>query len=154
MTSATPRMTRAARIGLIVLLAGYGLSRDGLAFWESVHLYRTLLRTPWWHFILILFGSFIGANVLFRFLYTLSGQGALTGQGQGHRPLGWPSDFSPHFFQRAPRVSPHRRMCGNRRACLQRNGGSGSDRSLCVRRFLCSMVSELPIRKRTRGGSW
>ena len=59
----------------------FNVLRDGLSFWESVHLYRTLLRTSWWNFILILFGGFIGANLFFGLLYALAGQGALTGAG-------------------------------------------------------------------------
>ena len=57
----------------------FNVSRGGLSFWESVHLYRTLLQTSWWNFILILFGTFIGTNLLFAFLYTLGGPGALAG---------------------------------------------------------------------------
>ena len=76
----------------------FNVSRDGLAFWESVHLYRTLLKTPWWNFILILFGSFIGINVLFGLLYALSGQGALTGAGAGASSLGMAERFLSAFF--------------------------------------------------------
>ena len=57
----------------------FNVSRVGLSFWESVHLYRTLLQTSWWNFIVILFGAFIGTNLLFALLYVLSGPGALAG---------------------------------------------------------------------------
>lgn len=78
----------------------FNVSRDGLAFWESVHLYRTLLKTPWWNFILILFGGFIGINMLFGLLYALSGQGALTGAGAGAgaSSLGMAERFLSAFF--------------------------------------------------------
>ncbi len=72
----------------------FNVSRGGLSFWESVHLYRTLLRTSWWNFILILFGAFIGANMLFGLLYALSGQGALTGASS----LGMAERFLLAFF--------------------------------------------------------
>ena len=57
----------------------FNVSRVGLSFWESVHLYRTLLQTSWWNFIAILFGAFIGTNLVFALLYTLGGPGALAG---------------------------------------------------------------------------
>ena len=57
----------------------FNVSRGGLSFWESIHLYRTLLQTSWSNFIVILFGAFIGTNLLFALLYVLSGPGALAG---------------------------------------------------------------------------
>lgn len=72
----------------------FNVTRGGLSFWESVHLYRTLLQTSWWNFILILFGSFIGANVLFGLLYALAGQGALTGASS----VGMSERFFSAFF--------------------------------------------------------
>ncbi len=59
-------------------------------------MYRTLLRTSWPNFVLILFGSFIGTNVLFGLLYALAGQGALTGAGASS--LGMAERFLRAFF--------------------------------------------------------
>ena len=57
----------------------FNVSRDGLPFWQSINLYQILLEVSWGAFVLILFGVFLAANVLFALMYLLSGPDALLG---------------------------------------------------------------------------
>ena len=57
----------------------FNVNRGGLPLFKSLNLYQTLLRIPWWQFILTFIGLYLLLNLLFTVLYYLCGSDALTG---------------------------------------------------------------------------
>ena len=57
----------------------YNLSRSGLPFYRSLHLYHFLLKISWGAFFLLLVGFYFGVNLLFAFGYFLCGPEGLHG---------------------------------------------------------------------------
>ena len=57
----------------------FNVNRGGLPLFKSLNLYQTLLRIPWWQFILTFIGLYLLLNLFFAVLYYLSGPNALTG---------------------------------------------------------------------------
>jgi inward rectifier potassium channel len=57
----------------------FNVSRAGLPLLQSLNLYRTLLSTSWWKFLLVFVGLYIFFILLFSVFYILCGPDALVG---------------------------------------------------------------------------
>jgi inward rectifier potassium channel len=57
----------------------FNVERSGLPFWQSLHLFHSLLKMSWWRFNLTVITAYLAFNALFAGAFWLAGPGAVIG---------------------------------------------------------------------------
>ncbi|GAB5524671.1 MAG: ion channel [Roseivirga sp.] len=58
---------------------GFNVEKEGQSFWDSLDTYHELISMSWSRFFLLITGFFFGINLIFAFLYFISGPDAIEG---------------------------------------------------------------------------
>ncbi len=58
---------------------GFNVEKEGQSFWDSLDTYHELISMSWGRFFLLITGFFFGINLIFAFLYFISGPDAIEG---------------------------------------------------------------------------
>jgi len=74
------RVTQSSDVRLLNRDGAFNVSREGLPFFQSLHVYHALFTMPWWKFNLLLVVTFVLANTVFCLIYLGIGQDAIVGQ--------------------------------------------------------------------------
>lgn len=73
------KVTQASGQRLLNRDGSFNVRREGLPFFESLHLYHSLLTMSWLKFHLFIFAAYLAINALFGGIYLLIGLDSLTG---------------------------------------------------------------------------
>ncbi len=73
------RVVEESKLRLLNRDGSFNVRRKGLSFFQSLHLYQSLLTMSWARFFLIAFVAYIAVNVLFAVGFVLCGPDALSG---------------------------------------------------------------------------
>ena len=72
-------VVRETRRRLLNRDGSFNVRREGLRFWESLSAYHYLLTISWPRFFTIVVVAFLATNAVFAVIYSLAGEGALSG---------------------------------------------------------------------------
>lgn len=73
------RVTEQSRLRLLNRDGSFNVARSGLSFFQSLHLYHSLLTMPWWRFNLTISLAYVLINMVFAVAYILCGVVAIEG---------------------------------------------------------------------------
>ena len=73
------RVVEESKLRLLNRDGSFNVRRKGLSFFQSLHLYQSLLTMSWGQFFLIAFVAYVAVNVFFAVGFVLCGPGALSG---------------------------------------------------------------------------
>ena len=73
----------------------FNIRKEGQGFWKRFSLFHSMLNLPLWQFIVVIFGFFIGINLLFTSIYLIMGADQFTGMIATNR---WQEIKEVYFF--------------------------------------------------------
>ena len=75
------RVVREPSIRLLNRDGTFNVSREGLSFIKSLHVYQTLIAASWWRFNFLLVGAYAALIAVFALLYLACGRDAIVSAG-------------------------------------------------------------------------
>lgn len=72
-------VVRETRRRLLNRNGSFNVRREGLRFWQSLSAYHYLLTISWPRFFTVVVAAFLATNAVFAVIYSLAGEGALSG---------------------------------------------------------------------------